>query len=179
MNMERNLRLQQILLSHMHRYPAWEVQDIYKLAHQATLGSEHGVSDRAHTSMQLEEEISRLSGELIDPLIDPISVDGDIVRVHLRPYTHLKFPSRVLLEAFMQTAFRFRGSSDILEEYLVQIEELAQNSYLNVDHTSLEEFFSLMRNRGFPAVHHSKVFKQTYNPAYRVIARAYLPILPE
>lgn len=177
--MERNLRLQQILLSHMHRYPAWNVQDIYKLAHQATLGSEHAVSDRAHTSLQLEEEISHLSGEMIDPLIDPISVDGGIVRVHLRPYAHLKFPSGVLLEAYMQTASRFRGSTDILEEYLVQIEELAQFSYLNVEQASLEEFFSLMRKGGFPAVHHSKAFKQTYNPAYRVIARANLPILPE
>lgn len=177
--MEKHLNVQQILLTHMLRYPAWEVQDIYKLAHQATLGSEHAVSDQAYASVQLEEEIAHLSGEIIDPLIDPISVDGDIVRVHLRPFTRLKLPSGVLIKAFLQTASEFKGSTIVLEEYLAQIEELASHNHLNVEPASLKEFISLMHKQGFPAIHHSIAFKRTYNPAYRVIARKFLPILPE
>ena len=32
--------------------------------------------------------------------------------------------------------------------------------------------------KGYPAVHHSDVFRETYKPAYRVIAKEYIPFLP-
>jgi hypothetical protein len=32
-----------------------------------------------------------------------------------------------------------------------------------------------MRTVGFPAVRHSAVFQAEYHPAYRVVARAFLP----
>ena len=35
-----------VLPAHFSRYPAMKIQDIYKLIHQAALGSEHAVSNR-------------------------------------------------------------------------------------------------------------------------------------
>jgi len=41
---------QQILTDHLARYPLMRVEDIYKLVHQASLGSEHAVSDVARAN---------------------------------------------------------------------------------------------------------------------------------
>ena len=111
-----------ILLNHAARDPAWQSRDVYKLAHQAALGSEHAVIDRERARGWLEEELAGLSGlEHIptdEPLIDPISVDGSIARVHLRPLVRLGLPAEPLLDAFLRTAEEYRGTFGTLEEYL-------------------------------------------------------------
>jgi hypothetical protein len=38
----------------------------------------------------------------------------------------------------------------------------------------LKAFFDKMEAQGFPAMHHSEVYKRLYRPAYRVVARQYL-----
>lgn len=163
---------------HSLRYPAWQVQDIYKLSHQAALGCEHAVVDHSHASTWLDEELSHLSGQMIDPLIDPISADGEIVRVHLRPFSLRNLPTEKLLDAFLQTALMYKGSTDTLHKHLEQAVELAQHNCLPVDPASLMDFFALMREKGFPAVHHSEAFEEAYHPAYRVVARKYLQGVP-
>lgn len=40
-----SLNFQPIALEHCSRYPGLQVEDLYKLVHQAALGSEHAVKD--------------------------------------------------------------------------------------------------------------------------------------
>ena len=47
--------------------------------------------------------------------IDPISEDGRIVRVHLRPLVRLGLPAESLLDAFLRTAAEFHGNISTLE----------------------------------------------------------------
>ena len=169
-----------ILLNHAARYPAWQSRDVYKLAHQAALGSEHAVIDRERACGWLEEELAGLSGlEQIptdEPLIDPISADGSIVRVHLRPLVRLGLPAEPLLEAFLRTADRVpRRNWNTLEEYLTAAGVLAENGQLVIDGVPLAALVEEMRLGDFPAVHHSEVYARAYHPAYRVVALSSLP----
>jgi hypothetical protein len=58
---------------------------LYKLLHQAILGSGHAISDLEGARKWLERELTEMDSRYDETAIDPISPDGEIVRVHLRP----------------------------------------------------------------------------------------------
>jgi hypothetical protein len=164
----------EILLAHERRYPLWQVQDLYKLAHQAALGSEHAVLSPEFAKRALEVEIQCTSAGNDEPLVDPLSGDGEIVRIHLRPFLNAGLLVPKLLDAFLLTAANFIGSIEMLQLYLTQAKKLASEKQIAMDVTDLAKFEVTMRGKGFPAVHHSELFKKNYQPAYRVVARNYL-----
>ena len=171
--------LHTLLSAHADRYPNWQPQDVYKLAHQAALGSEHAVVDRESARAWLQRELTQLAGAQIgapaEPLIDPISADGALARVHLRSLLQLHLPAAPLLDAFITTAHTFRGSLVALEDSLAAAISLAGSGRLGVDAAELAALIARMRAVGFPAAHHSAAYTRAYHPAYRVAAVDHLP----
>lgn len=165
---------QKIILMHVRRYPLWQVQDIYKLAFQAALGSEHAVVTPDLARQRLEEEVNNLVGRTTEPLLDPISANGEIVRVHLQPYMDAGFSMADLLIAFLRTSTYFTGSVGVLDDYLAQAAALAIKVDVSVRPAELKKFNAGMKATGFPAVHHSVVYREHYSPAYRVVMRGFL-----
>jgi hypothetical protein len=157
--------IEKILQSHLDRYPAMQIQDLYKLLHQAALGSEHAVSNPDSARNWLTRELSEMGQGNAEPLIDPISPDGKVVRVHLRPFIAVGHDPELLLEAFIRTANEYRGDAQLLERYW---EEAA--AMKGFSRQKLEQFFIGMKARKYPAVHHSMEYVRLYRPAYRVIA---------
>jgi len=164
-----------IVLAHLARYPAMRLEDVYKLGHQACLGSEHAVRDRAQAERWLERELAQLGDGPPEPTIDPIAPDGRVVRVHLRPFLAGGGDATELLDAFMRTSNEFRGSHERLRSYWATAEALAADGSLPVSRADTEAFGRRMEGAGYPAVHHSAAYGAAYLPAYRVVARAYLP----
>lgn len=156
-----------ILQSHFDRYPEMQIQDIYKLIHQAALGSEHAVTDRHAACLWLEREIMQLGDNNSEPMIDPISADGLIVRVHLRPFLAQNANLEALLTAFIRTANEYHGDEQTLKKYW----DIATCSGI-FPRAAMEDFIQSMQ--GYPAVHHSAIYTQRYRPAYRVILQKYL-----
>jgi hypothetical protein len=167
--------MRRILNAHAARYPHWALDDLYKLLHQAAMGSEHAVSDEAHARDWLTRELAGLGAGPEEPLIDPISPASEVVRVHLRPYVRRQLEEELLLEAFIRTAREFQGSADRIVEYAETAADLAREGPLRFDSDELAEFVARMKKAGFPPVHHSPAFEAEYLPAYRVVARHELP----
>src|SRR5512136_1192132 len=119
-----------ILSDHIARYPLMQVRDLYKLIHQAALGSEHAVRDLESARAWLDRELKDLGPGPADPLIDPISADGRIVRVHLRPFLHAHGDLTALLDAFVRTANEYRGDTKRLPEYATAAQQMAQAGLL-------------------------------------------------
>lgn len=166
--------MDKILGNNYQRYPLMEVADLYKLLHQAAMGSEHAVHDEQEARTLLERELIAMGDGPDDPLFDPLSPNGQILRVHLRPYARSGKNPGMLLAAFMQTADKLPGSLVKLKEYYVAAVRLAQVGIGPVRREEIESFFSKMEEQHFPAVHHSMVYERLYHPAYRVIARRFL-----
>lgn len=167
-----------IVLAHLVRYPAMQLEDAYKLAHQACLGSEHAVRDRAHAERWLERELAQLGDGPQEPVVDPIAPDGRIARVHLRPFLAVGGDATELLDAFVRTANGFRGSHERLRSSWAIVEGLAADGSLPFSRADTEAFRRRMEDAGFPAVHHSAAYGAAYRPAYRVVARPFLPQAP-
>ncbi len=163
-----------ILTHHLAHYPAMQVQDLYKLLHQAAMGSEHAVHDEQAVRNWLERELAEMGAGPDDPLLDPLSPDGAIVRVHLRPYTTAGKDPEILLQAFLRTANEWSGSAEKLMQYAAAAAQWAQASTGPIQRQEIETFFAGMEAQGFLAVHHSEGYVQLYRPAYRVVARKFL-----
>ena len=166
---------QHILLEHARRYPAWLAPDVYKLAYQAAFGSGHAVIDLDHARTTLDVEIAALGEGPTEPLLDIISPERDLLRVHLRPLVQQGLDPELLLAAFVQTANTFRGDQGDLRKHLLQAIELADHSLIHIRLHDLIRYLGLMGSANFPPVHHTDQFRQMYQPAYRVTSREYLP----
>jgi hypothetical protein len=164
-----------ILADHARRYPRWTEEDLYKLVHQAALGSEHAIKEKAGVAARLIRELETLGAGPEEPLLDPLAPDSTIIRVHLRPFTRLGLDPGPLAEAFLQTAQEFQGSPQCIEDYSGIAEELALAGRLGISQEALQRFFGEMKTNGYPAVHHSVRFRAYYRPAYRVVASNFLP----
>lgn len=170
---------QPVVLGHAKRYPRWEPQDCYKLLFQAVLGAEHAVSDEAGARKWMENEVAALGDGPAEPLVDPISADGALVRVHLRTFVARGGDPAKLVRAFVATGQRKFGTREQLADAWAQVVALAEARRLPFTAAAALEFGEKMRAAGWPAVHHSKAFGAAYRPAYRVIAREFLSdVLP-
>jgi hypothetical protein len=165
--------LQAILRDHARRYPRWNEFDLYKLMHQAELGSEHTLTDGRAAGQWLERELAHLGPGPVEPLFDPIRADGQLVRIHLRPWLEKGLDPAALLEAFQQTARQWQGSSTALEAALHSAESLAEE--LGLPAKAVAKCAARMKPLGFPPVHHSRTFEAEYRPAYRVVAVSFFP----
>lgn len=161
--------LRRILALQCKRYPLMEVQDIYKLIHQASMGSEHAVQDLAITRSFLEREVNELADGPDEPLEDFISADGRIARINLRPYLASNASLVKLFDAFVRTANEFEGSTSRLKRYCSYAERLTGEGSISFSHIAIRAFFDQMEAQGFPAVHHSTAYATAYQPAYRVV----------
>lgn len=159
--------LESILHSHLVRYPAMQIQDIYKLIHQASMGSGHAVTDPESARLWLERELADMGDGIPEPLLDPISADGQIARIHLRPFLEQGGDLQKLLSSLLRTANEFLGDEKTLKKEW----EIATRMEIFPP----AEMSAFIQNLpGFPAVHHSAIFTQRYRPAYRVILQKYL-----
>lgn len=166
--------IERIIAAHDQRYPGWNAQDLYKLLFQSAMGNEHAVDDEDAVRKWMERELREMGDGPEEPLLDPISPGGEILRVHLRPMVNEDLEATLVLKAFMVSPAFFQGSKETLEIYLEAALDMARKGQISILIDELEEFVAKMRNAGWPAVHHSPEFEHHYRPAYRVVVRAAL-----
>lgn len=157
------------------RYPAMQIEDWYKLVFQATMGNEHLMTDSAAVHGYLIHELENIQDSSEEPLLEEISPDGEVVRLNLRPFKRQNGNHQELFRAMMQTAHAFPKSLERLEQYCRDLEQMAKSGVMAFDATAMQSFFREMREKDFPAVHHSAVYAEKYAPAYRVILKKYAP----
>ncbi len=167
--------LRRVLVAQVARYPAMTVQDLYKLLHQAALGSEHAVPDPAAARRWMAWEWAALPPGPPEPLIDTLS--PGIVRVHLRPYKAAGGDPDALVEAFVATANSGGGGTERLARYGRLAVEWAGEGVLPFSPAEVSAYLADRAAQGFPAVHHSAAYEAAYGPAYRVVATRHLPRL--
>lgn len=166
--------MNKILRDHLRRYPRMQAADLYKLLCQAALGSEHAVRDVQAARIWLERELLEMGEGPDEPLLDPVSPDGQMARIHLRPYIRAGKEPEALLTAFIRTAQKWRGSVKTLRAYGKAAAQLAEMENWRIGRIEIETFFAKMEENKFPAVHHSDMYADLYRPAYRVVARRLL-----
>jgi hypothetical protein len=162
-----------IITDHLRRYPLMGVQDLYKLAYQAVLGAEHASGNPDFIHQRLMQELGGLTEGPSEPLIDPISPDGRILRIHLRPFIQAGGVPLKLSRAFYEGSQAYHGSLDLLALFWLEARQLAAASEIPFKPKELDLYVADRETGGFQPVHHTIAYRAAYKPAYRVILKEY------
>jgi hypothetical protein len=160
----------QLLAQHLQRYPQMQLADLYKLLHQAAMGAGHLIQDPAQARAALLAECAQLQPGPDEPVVDPISPDGQLARVHLRAYLAAGHDREALAEAFVATPQQHPGSRDKLAKFCGCLGDLADAHGIPFSRAEVAAFFDPLVAEGFPVVRHSEDYHRAYRPAYRVVA---------
>lgn len=171
--MENSGRTRKALITHYQQYPQLQIQDVFKYIHQSSFGCEHMVSslEAATDYIRAESCCSRKSDVLIDRL------DGNYSRVHLA-YLEQGLTPDTLGRLFFSSAKNEPDGKEKLEYKLSVAKELVHEKLLPFSQDEFDEAVKAWQDKGYPALHHSDIFRSTYFPAYRVVSNRFIPFLP-
>ncbi len=167
--------LRRILLAQAARHPLMRPTDVYKLLHQAAMGSAHAIDDTVGARLWMEREVGVMGEGPPEPMIDTIAPDGSVVLVHLRPWVAAGRPTEPLLAAFIASAAAIPQDTVRLVRYLAVADSLADQGRLPFGAAPWRDLVTGLRRGGYPAVHHSPEYEAAYRPAYRVVKGSLVP----
>ncbi len=168
--------ISQLISRHLSRYPRMQLLDIYKLLHQAALGNSHAMGEPQDVLRRLEEEAASMGEGPAEPLWEPISPDGHLVRVHLRPYIAGRHDLNALAKAQLQSPDRCPPAPEKLAKFCGCMGDLAAEGILPFARADVVACFDEIAEQGYPAVRHTKPYREAYRPAYRVVDVELLPL---
>ena len=132
----------QLLGHHLMRYPLAQLDDVYKLLHQAALGAGHALDDTTVLQERLDAEVAAMGSGPEEPVADAISPDGRLARVHLRAYLEAGHSVQSLFDAFVQTAREYPPSPDKLVKFCGCLADLAGAGGIPFDPAEVSEYFA-------------------------------------
>ena len=162
---------------HAARYPDLEVEDLYKLLHQAVAGPAHAIENPDMAREWMKLEWANLDGPLEgEEAFEPLSADGRLVRLNLRPWRADGDSPEAVLNAFVRTAGTLPPDTARIRAELDAISACSGRIAIGlpIPASEVQSFFSDRAADGYPAIHHSENYRQAYQPAYRVVFRSYL-----
>ena len=159
-----------LLKAHFDRHPAMEVGDGIKFLYQSHMGPGHLIADEKAALAWLETEWQTADTTPELPLFEPLG--NGLCRLNLAPCRELGLSPRTLLRLFVLTAQEVKPDLEGLKEDLELVRTLPFSSE-EVDR-ALAEYLA----QGCPMVSHSAAYRAAYAPAYRVVSRFYVDLIP-
>jgi len=167
--------LRGIILGQVARHPQMAPEDLFKLLHQAAMGSEHAMADSAGVRAWMVSELATMGEGTAEPMVDTIAPGGRVVRVHLRPWVAAGRSTDSLLRAFVATARAVPQDTLMLVRYLAVADSMVAEGKLPFTVEPWRALVATARTGGFQALHHSPAYEAAYHPAYRVVAGGLVP----
>ena len=162
------------LLDHCRDYPDLQVRDLFKFLHQSAFGCEHLISSPEKVIGYIRQEFTECRS-FAECRTEPL--DGSYSRVHLG-WMSRGLSAETLGKLFFLSAKKEPDGCVLLEQKLEAAKKLAYDGLLPFSVDELSCAAETWKQQGYPAVRHSEIFRETYRPAYRVIAGEYIPFLP-
>lgn len=165
-----NLELRQLIMGHIIRRPEMEAQDVYKLLYQGVYGVGHILSDRAWDRLIEESESINIDDHQEEPLTEPVSPDGAMIRVNLRPYLRQQMNLEKLYEA-MKISADIPGDDDKFLGFWQEFKVMVREEKLELSWKNIGEIDLSLSDEGPKPRHHTQVYRMAYYPAYRVVKK--------
>ena len=145
---------------------AMEMQDVIKMCYQAAFGAEHLLDDVEKARAYFDNEFDTVEAK-DEPLYEYIS--EDVARVNMRAWKYKELPKEWLFDIFvMATKENYGGEEQMLKNLADVIEMMPEMA------TFVDEY----KERGIRPVHHSEQYRNMHEPAYRLVDRKHLRIVP-
>jgi len=172
--MVSNERTRRLLTMHCQTYPGLKIQDVLKFLHQSSFGCEHLVSSLETVTEYISKEHSTVLHEGEQQVEQ---LDGAYSRVPLS-YLNKGLCADTLAKLFVASSKQEKNGLIHLLKKIEVVRELVNEGILPFSLCELDNALAEWKTKGYSALHHSDTFRETYSPAYRVIANEYVPFLP-
>lgn len=172
--METREETKAALIKHCKRYPKLQIWDLFKYIYQSSFGCEHMISSFQMAESYIREEAEKCFSA-VEEMVEPL--DGDYCRVHLS-YLKEGLSAGTLAKLFFISAVHVEDGKERLEEKLSVLMETVKEKKLPFEMDAVTAALSEWRDAGYPACHHSESFRKEYAPAYRLIKKEYVVLLP-
>ena len=163
---------EKLLVEHYQRYPKIQIRDIFKFCYQSSFGCEHMVSSLEKATDYIQEEYDNGVTEF-----EIEELDGDYCRVPLS-YINNGLSVKTFGKLFYLSAKKEEKGKAALLKKLQIAQKLVEENKLPFNLTDFLEEKKVWEEKGFPAIHHSEIFRKNYKPVYRLISKKYVPFLP-
>ena len=162
-----------MLLGHYHKYPKLQIQDLFKFIYQSSFGCEHLVTDLVGVTEYIKKEYELIDKE-DEPYID--TLDGEYSRVSLS-YLNKELRIDTFAKIFVLSSKKeTEGLANLLNKIKVAL-KLVDEGLFPFDKEEFNKCLLKWKEMGYPAIHHSNIFRENYKPSYRVISNKYIPFL--
>lgn len=154
--------------------PELRIEDAYKWLFHATRGGEHAIASDFAARQWLAKEWATLGPPAPgESLWVPLTADGRIGRLNLRPYRAQGGTPEPLLAAFLASAESFDSSPRRFRAAWKALgRELKLHPAGHLTSPEWHRYDRAMRANNYPAGHHSPAYEQACHPAYRVLTAA-------
>ncbi len=152
-------------------YPKLRPADVCKALYQSTFGCGHLISDYSAAADYLRKEAA------IAPQTEMLTeqLDGEYTRVYLS-YLKRGLSPDTFAKLFALSANEPTQDVAVLEQKLSAVSENVD--LLPFTQAEWEAHLADWRQKGYPACHHSEVYRAHYHPAYRLLHDRYVWLLP-
>lgn len=157
---------------HAARYPEIEIMDVYRLLHHAVFGAGRPVKAIKAEREWLDREVEITRPEAGQPILESVHPQGNIVRLHLRPYLAAKGDPRKLLDAYVESSKITTGDAAQMSAYWALFQQMMQAGAPFADRFDVRATLLFGRTHAaesWPASHHSPAILRKYRPVYRVM----------
>ena len=168
------MELEQILRSHVGRYPAMQPADAVKLIYQNEFGGGHLITDEQACLARLRAEYEATPQRTDIPLTEEFG--NGLVRVMLEALDSHGYSIEDLGRDFIRSANSHKGTMDSFLRKLETLRRVTRDGCFSFRETELEAYLAEYIQAGCPPVSHSSQYRQAYRPAYRVVRQALLRV---
>jgi hypothetical protein len=167
-----------LVRQHFIWYPFMQLQDVYKLLYQGVMGPEHMAPSKPEFISQLQAEFEGLIPNPHQPILEPIHADMKLFRVNLRAYKSLNPSVGSLIPLFLNTfGLTLATRADLVDVWLCVVKFIDQGQLDKFTISGVRQYQRWLENKNYPAVHHSTVYRQHYQPSYRLISAQFIDLL--
>lgn len=167
--------LRNLLIKHYAKYPKMELQDIIKLIYQNEFAGGHMIIDEEGSLKRLQEEVSGLELNFNDSMSNDMfdEIGNGLCRFYLTAIRDSGIDIKTVNTFFINTANSVYGDIKSFEKKLKVVKECCRDGFLPYPLKRLEIYLDDYRSKGYPPVSHSKIYRNSYLPAYRVVKAKY------
>lgn len=162
----------------LQQYPQATLQDVYKSCYQDFFGAEHLIADTAMARRYLSDELAECAEQDLAamPAYEPTGFRGRCVRINLSQVLNGNLSESELFRLFLLSAHAVNAYSNQWADEWQQIENIALAVQPLWADATLQEQLTYAAQHNAP-VRHSAVFRQAYNPHYRIVSSELNPLL--
>ena len=163
--------IKELIKFNVERYPLMEINDIIKLLYQRSFGCGHIISNKEKAKKFLLDEFKEVISDESCPLVE--EVGNGFLRVNLARYKAMGLDPSILFEAFyLSSKEKVNGIGDFLKSIDV-LREMIEDDELPFSLDEFDLYFNKYLDKGMPMVSHSEIYKNMYDPHYRVVNKKF------